>query len=186
VFYSPSGLLTPHQPSSLIAPCRSRRPSARLCLCWIYYICRDGTPQLSTTSVRRSTTDGPLALKISLGEMMSYLPIAGGHITMAERYVSKGFSFLLGWNYWYNWTIILPAELRFVRTPCLVLPSPVLLTSVAPQRCRHSHRVLEQRDQPRGMDLGMYGRGNPHQHAWRRYVLCIRSMGSPCMLIKLF
>jgi len=47
--------------------------------------------------------------------MMSYLPIAGGHITMAERYVSKGFSFLLGWNYWYNWTIILPAELRSVR-----------------------------------------------------------------------
>ena len=33
---------------------------------------------------------------------------------MAERYVSKGFSFLLGWLYWYNWTIILPAELRFV------------------------------------------------------------------------
>lgn len=52
--------------------------------------------------------------KISLGEMMSYLPIAGGHITMAERYVSRGFSFVLGWNYWYNWTIVLPAELRFV------------------------------------------------------------------------
>ena len=52
--------------------------------------------------------------KISLGEMMSYLPIAGGHITMAERYVSKGFSFVLGWNYWYNWTIVLPAELRSV------------------------------------------------------------------------
>ncbi|KAF9651914.1 amino acid permease [Thelephora ganbajun] len=48
---------------------------------------------------------------ISLGEMVSYLPIAGGHITMAERYVSKGFSFLLGWNYWYNATIALPAEL---------------------------------------------------------------------------
>ena len=46
--------------------------------------------------------------------MMSYLPIPGGHITMAERYVSKGFSSLLGWNYWYSWTIILPAELRFV------------------------------------------------------------------------
>ena len=71
---------------------------------------------------------GPLVSKVSLGEMMSYLPIAGGHITMAERYVSKGFSFLLGWNYWYNWTIILPAELRFVRT-CAV-PLPILLTSV--------------------------------------------------------
>ena len=39
---------------------------------------------------------------------------------MAERYVSKGFSFLLGWNYWYNWTIILPAELRSVSTCALL------------------------------------------------------------------
>ena len=62
--------------------------------------------------------------------MMSYLPIAGGHITMAERYVSKGFSFLLGWNYWYNWTIILPAELRSVLHPLDALLSPWLLTSV--------------------------------------------------------
>ena len=121
--------------------------------------------------VRRNTTDGPLALKVSLGEMMSYLPIAGGHITMAERYVSKGFSFLLGWNYWYNWTIILPAELRSVRV--CVLPSPVLLTSVTPQRCRNSHRVLEQCDQSRGLDHGMHGRGYSHQYAWCRCVLCV-------------
>lgn len=51
------------------------------------------------------------AVMVSLGEMMAYLPVAGGHITMADRFVSKGFSFLLGWNYWYNWTIVLPAEL---------------------------------------------------------------------------
>ena len=58
---------------------------------------------------------------------MAYLPIAGGHITMAERFVSKGFSFLLGWNYWYNWTIILPAELRFIYShliPFLALLTP--------------------------------------------------------------
>ncbi|KAF8271351.1 hypothetical protein EI94DRAFT_1720420, partial [Lactarius quietus] len=36
---------------------------------------------------------------ISLGEMVSYLPIPGA------------FSFTMGWNYWYNWTIVLPAEL---------------------------------------------------------------------------
>lgn len=51
------------------------------------------------------------SVMISLGEMMAYLPVAGGHITMADRFVSKGFSFWLGWNYWYVWTIILPAEL---------------------------------------------------------------------------
>ncbi|KAH8988821.1 amino acid permease-domain-containing protein [Lactarius akahatsu] len=48
---------------------------------------------------------------ISLGEMISYLPIPGGHIKLAERFVDPALSFTMGWNYWYNWTIVLPAEL---------------------------------------------------------------------------
>jgi amino acid transporter len=48
---------------------------------------------------------------ISLGEMVSYLPVPGGHIKLAERFVDPAFSFTMGWNYWYNWTIVLPAEL---------------------------------------------------------------------------
>ena len=48
---------------------------------------------------------------VSLGEMVSYLPIPGGHIKLAERFVDPAFSFAMGWNYWYNWTIVLPAEL---------------------------------------------------------------------------
>ncbi|THG94146.1 hypothetical protein EW026_g7267 [Hermanssonia centrifuga] len=51
------------------------------------------------------------AVMVSLGEMISYLPIPGGHITLAERFVDPAWSFTLGWNYWYNWVIILPAEL---------------------------------------------------------------------------
>ncbi|KAF8078426.1 amino acid permease [Lyophyllum atratum] len=51
------------------------------------------------------------SVMISLGEMVAYLPIPGGHIKLAERFVDPAFSFTLGWNYWYNWTIILPAEL---------------------------------------------------------------------------
>lgn len=43
--------------------------------------------------------------------MIAYLPIPGGHIALAERFVNPAFSFAMGWNYWYNWTIILPAEL---------------------------------------------------------------------------
>ena len=50
-------------------------------------------------------------MQISLGEMIAYLPIPGGHIKLAERFVDGAFSFTMGWNYWYNWTIILPAEL---------------------------------------------------------------------------
>jgi len=48
---------------------------------------------------------------ISLGEMIAYLPIPGGHITLAGRFVDSSFSFAMGWNYWYNWVIVLPAEL---------------------------------------------------------------------------
>ena len=67
---------------------------------------------------------------ISLGEMIAYLPIPGGHITLAERFVDPAWSFALGWNYCafghrllnktndlrfepvgYSWTITLPTEL---------------------------------------------------------------------------
>ncbi|KAF9056359.1 amino acid permease/ SLC12A domain-containing protein [Panaeolus papilionaceus] len=48
---------------------------------------------------------------LSLGEMIAFLPIPGGHIKMAERFVDPALSFAMGWNYWYNWTIVLPAEL---------------------------------------------------------------------------
>ncbi|KAJ7162539.1 amino acid permease [Mycena crocata] len=51
------------------------------------------------------------SVMISLGEMVAYLPIPGGHIKLAERFVDPAFSFTMGWNYWYNWIIILPAEL---------------------------------------------------------------------------
>lgn len=51
------------------------------------------------------------SVMISLGEMTAYLPIAGGHIKLAERFVDPAFSFAMGWNYWYNWVIVLPAEL---------------------------------------------------------------------------
>ncbi|KAG6831277.1 hypothetical protein H0H92_011787 [Tricholoma furcatifolium] len=51
------------------------------------------------------------SVMISLGEMVAYLPISGGHIKLAERFVDPALSFAMGWNYWYNWTVILPAEL---------------------------------------------------------------------------
>lgn len=37
--------------------------------------------------------------KVTLGEMVSYLPVPGGHLTLAERFVDPAFSFALGWNY---------------------------------------------------------------------------------------
>lgn len=51
------------------------------------------------------------AVMVCLGEIVAYLPIAGGHIKLAERIVDPALSFAMGWNYWYNWAITLPAEL---------------------------------------------------------------------------
>ncbi|KAG8849716.1 hypothetical protein FRB96_000656 [Tulasnella sp. 330] len=51
------------------------------------------------------------SVMVSLGEMVSYLPIPGGHIRLAERFGNKALAFAMGWNYWYNWVIVLPAEL---------------------------------------------------------------------------
>ncbi|KAG1885704.1 amino acid permease [Suillus subluteus] len=51
------------------------------------------------------------SVMITLGEMIAFLPIPGGHIKLAERFVDPAFSFAMGWNYWYSWTIVSPAEL---------------------------------------------------------------------------
>ncbi|GAA6063966.1 hypothetical protein JCM10212_004814 [Sporobolomyces blumeae] len=52
------------------------------------------------------------SVMVALGELVAHLPVAGGHITLARRFVSPAFAFALGYNYWYNWTIVLPAELN--------------------------------------------------------------------------
>lgn len=47
----------------------------------------------------------------SLGEMATYLPVAGSFGEYARRFVSPSFGFAIGWNYWYNWAITVAAEL---------------------------------------------------------------------------
>jgi amino acid transporter len=39
--------------------------------------------------------------------MVSYLPIPGGHIKLAERFVDPALSFAIGWNYWYTLIILI-------------------------------------------------------------------------------
>ncbi|KAG2346365.1 hypothetical protein BDR05DRAFT_1057513 [Suillus weaverae] len=48
---------------------------------------------------------------ITLGEMVAFLPIPGGHIKLAERFVDPAFSFTMGWSYWYSWMISSPSEI---------------------------------------------------------------------------
>ncbi|KAG2130717.1 amino acid permease [Suillus clintonianus] len=53
---------------------------------------------------------------ITVGEMIALLPIPGGHIRLAERFVDPAFSFAMGWNCWYCWTFTIPAELSAAAT----------------------------------------------------------------------
>lgn len=43
------------------------------------------------------------AMMLGLGEMISALPLPGGHITLARRFVNEVFSISLGWLYYYDW-----------------------------------------------------------------------------------
>ncbi|MDU0969298.1 MAG: amino acid permease [Actinomycetaceae bacterium] len=47
----------------------------------------------------------------SLGEMATYMPVAGSFEEYGTRFVSPSFGFALGWNYWFNWAITVAAEL---------------------------------------------------------------------------
>lgn len=45
--------------------------------------------------------------QITVGEMIAYLPVPGGHIKLAERFVDPAFAFAMGWNLWYNWAVLI-------------------------------------------------------------------------------
>ncbi len=47
----------------------------------------------------------------SLGEMSAYIPCSNPFQEYGTRFVSKSFGFAAGWNYWFNWSITLAAEL---------------------------------------------------------------------------
>jgi len=61
----------------------------------------------------------------ALGEMITFLPIPGGHITLAHRFVSPAWGFALSFCYAFLWLIIFAAELS---------ASAVLINYV----CRHT------------------------------------------------
>ncbi|KIJ47993.1 hypothetical protein M422DRAFT_248140 [Sphaerobolus stellatus SS14] len=52
-----------------------------------------------------------IGVMICLGELVTYLPVPGGQVTLAGRFVDPALSFALGWNYWYCFAITLPGEL---------------------------------------------------------------------------
>ena len=41
-------------------------------------------------------------LMTSLGEMATYMPVAGSFSVYADRFVDPAFGFAMGWNYWFS------------------------------------------------------------------------------------
>jgi lysine-specific permease len=50
-------------------------------------------------------------LMTSLGEMSTFMPVAGSFSTYTSRFVDPSLGFVVGWNYWYNGVITLAFEL---------------------------------------------------------------------------
>ncbi|KAK2871584.1 hypothetical protein FQN49_003033 [Arthroderma sp. PD_2] len=48
---------------------------------------------------------------LSLGEMATFIPIAGSFCTYAGRFVDDAFGFALTWNYWFNDAVATAADL---------------------------------------------------------------------------
>lgn len=73
--------------------------------------------------------------QLSLGEMTAFLPLPGGFIKLAERFIDPAYALATGWNYWYGWTVRL-LQLPFwyaLSLACCSSPFPVRIT-----KCRHT------------------------------------------------
>ncbi|KZL89319.1 amino acid permease [Clostridium magnum] len=50
-------------------------------------------------------------LIMSLGEMATWLPVSGSFQTYSSKFVSPAFGFAVGWNYWFNWAVVIGIEI---------------------------------------------------------------------------
>ncbi|TPX77091.1 hypothetical protein CcCBS67573_g01653 [Chytriomyces confervae] len=49
-----------------------------------------------------------------IGEMATFLPVAGAFSQLPARFVNAPMGFVGGWNYWLNWALTVPAELSAI------------------------------------------------------------------------
>ncbi|KAG0003254.1 hypothetical protein BGZ79_001293 [Entomortierella chlamydospora] len=63
----------------------------------------------------------------SLGEMATYLPIAGSINAYATRFFDPAMGFMLGWVYWFSWSVTLATE--------LVASSLIISYWISTERC---------------------------------------------------
>ncbi|KAI0897032.1 amino acid permease/ SLC12A domain-containing protein [Annulohypoxylon nitens] len=51
------------------------------------------------------------SIMTSLGEMATYIPVAGSFTVYASRFVDRSLGFAMGWIYWFSWAITFALEL---------------------------------------------------------------------------
>lgn len=51
------------------------------------------------------------SIMTSLGEMASFIPVAGSFTVYASRFVDRSLGFAMGWIYWFSWSITFALEL---------------------------------------------------------------------------
>lgn len=47
----------------------------------------------------------------ALGEMAVMFPVSGGFYTLSSRFIDPSWGFAMGWNYVFQWAVVLPLEL---------------------------------------------------------------------------
>ncbi|KAF8873882.1 APC amino acid permease [Infundibulicybe gibba] len=52
----------------------------------------------------------------ALGEMSILYPVSGGFYTLAIRFLDPSFAFAMGWNYVFQWAVVLPLEITVAGT----------------------------------------------------------------------
>ncbi|RDB16591.1 Amino-acid permease inda1 [Hypsizygus marmoreus] len=52
----------------------------------------------------------------ALGEMCILYPVSGGFYTLASRFLDPSFAFAMGWNYVFQWAVVLPLEITVAGT----------------------------------------------------------------------
>ena len=52
----------------------------------------------------------------ALGEMAILFPVSGGFYTLAGRFLDPSFAFAMGWNYVFQWAVVLPLEITVAGT----------------------------------------------------------------------
>ncbi|TFK32370.1 APC amino acid permease [Crucibulum laeve] len=52
----------------------------------------------------------------AIGEMSILYPVSGGFYTLAVRFLDPSFAFAMGWNYVFQWAVVLPLEITVAGT----------------------------------------------------------------------